>query len=48
MLLSVSRTTPTMIISDVPPNDTLAPAIPANAIGIVATISKPIAPINTM
>ena len=48
MLLSVSRTTPTIMISDVPPNDTEAFARPAKAIGIVATIISPITPINTI
>ena len=40
--------TPTMMISDVPPKDTLAPNIPLKNIGIIATIISPTAPINTI
>ena len=42
----VSSTTPTIIIRDVPPKDTLTPNTPAQKIGITATIIKPTAPIK--
>ena len=44
--LSVSSTTPTIIISDVPPKETFAPNTPENKIGITATITKPTAPMK--
>ena len=37
-----------MMIIDVPPNETEAPNIPENAIGITEMILNPIAPINTV
>ena len=46
--LSVSSTTPTTIISEVPPKFTLAPNAPAKKIGITATMVRPIAPIKIM
>ena len=40
--------TPTIMINEVPPNDTLASNTPEKTSGIVATIKSPTAPINTM
>ena len=44
----VSRITPTTMIKDVPPKETLAPNTPLKKIGIIATIINPIAPIKIM
>ena len=44
--LIVSRTTPTTIMIDVPPKETLAPNTPLKKIGIKATIINPVAPIK--
>ena len=38
--------TPTIMISDVPPNETLAPTKPLKTIGSNATIERPIAPMK--
>ncbi len=46
--LIVSITTPTIIIIDVPPNDTFALNTPLKKIGITAQIESPTAPINTI
>ena len=40
--------TPTIIMSDVPPNETFAPNLPLKKIGTSATMIRPIAPIKTI
>ena len=42
----VSRITPTTMMMDVPPNETLAPNTPLKKNGTTATIVSPAAPIN--
>lgn len=44
--LIVSSTTPTIMINEVPPNETFAPKAPEKIIGKTATIVSPTAPIK--
>ena len=46
--LIVSKTTPTTMMIDVPPKDTCAPNTPLKKNGMIATITRPAAPIKMM